>query len=42
MIRRISEERYARFLNFFKGNEPELAKEIQARSAFSRSSWTPG
>ncbi|KAE8979226.1 hypothetical protein PR001_g24613 [Phytophthora rubi] len=36
VIRRISEERYARFLDFFKSNEPEMAREIQARSAFSR------
>ncbi|KAG3074658.1 hypothetical protein PI124_g10808 [Phytophthora idaei] len=36
VIRRISEERYMRFRNFFKSYEPEMATEIQARSAFSR------
>ncbi|ETN15306.1 hypothetical protein PPTG_06592 [Phytophthora nicotianae INRA-310] len=36
VIRRISEERYVRFRNFFKSFEPEMAMEIQARSAFSR------
>jgi hypothetical protein len=36
VIRRISEERYVRFRNFFKSYEPEMAREIQARSAFSR------
>ncbi|KAG1691700.1 hypothetical protein DVH05_026710 [Phytophthora capsici] len=36
VIRRISEERYIRFRNFFKSYEPEMAMEIQARSAFNR------
>ncbi|KAI9984858.1 hypothetical protein PInf_006388 [Phytophthora infestans] len=36
VIRRISEERYVRFRNFFKSYEPGMAMEIQARSAFSR------
>ncbi|KAJ8561996.1 hypothetical protein ON010_g7678 [Phytophthora cinnamomi] len=36
VIRRISEERYTRFLNFFKSDESDLAKEIQARNEFSR------
>ncbi|GMF29295.1 unnamed protein product [Phytophthora lilii] len=36
VLRRISEKRYARFRNFFKSYEPEMAREIQARSAFSR------
>ncbi|KAG7381346.1 hypothetical protein PHYPSEUDO_006191 [Phytophthora pseudosyringae] len=36
VIRRVSEERYVRFRNFFKSYEPEMATEIQARSAFSR------
>ncbi|OWY90526.1 LOW QUALITY PROTEIN: hypothetical protein PHMEG_00041314 [Phytophthora megakarya] len=36
VIRRISEERFGRFRNFFKSYEPEMATEIQARSAFSR------
>ncbi|GMF43308.1 unnamed protein product [Phytophthora fragariaefolia] len=36
VIRRISEGRYARFRAFFESNEPDMAREIQARSAFSR------
>lgn len=36
VIRRVSDERYVRFRNFFKSYEPEMAMEIQARSAFSR------
>ncbi|KAL4178425.1 hypothetical protein KRP22_003346 [Phytophthora ramorum] len=36
VIRRISDERYARFLHFFKTYEPDMASEIQCRSAFSR------
>ncbi|CAH0478165.1 unnamed protein product [Peronospora belbahrii] len=36
VIRRVSEDRYVRFRNFFKCYEPGMAMEIQARSAFSR------
>ncbi|KAG7399384.1 hypothetical protein PHYBOEH_009049 [Phytophthora boehmeriae] len=36
LIRDNDEDRYGRFRNFFKNYEPELAKEIQGRSEFTR------
>lgn len=36
LIRDIDEERFRRFRNFFKSYEPEMAREIQGRSSYSR------